>query len=175
MLWGRQLKRHSTRVTSVRSSTVCCCWLAPQSGSIWKENCHWWFALTNHSKLTDVRILPYLQFYSFLFLGKEEYLLLIPLRNFLRATRKDGCFGNLSTLHHIKKIPVYIKMTECFIPINNLTMQYIRAELLSCSTAPFVCVCVCIYIYIYIYIPRKVFIGRTLLNRKLVPFYFPSS
>jgi hypothetical protein len=53
---------------------------------------------------------------------KDEYLLLIPLRNFLKATRKNGYFGNLSTLHQIKEIPVNIKTTKCFTPINNLTM-----------------------------------------------------
>jgi hypothetical protein len=152
MLWGPYRMRHSTRVTSVRSSTVCCCWLAPQHGSIWKENRHLWFVLTNQSKLTDVRILPYLEFYNYFFLGKYEYLLLISWRNFIKATRMDAYFGNLSTLHKIKEILVNIKMTKYFTPINNLTIKYIHVTLLSYSTAPFMYVCVCVYIYIYIYI-----------------------
>jgi len=64
-------------------------------------------------------------------------VLLIPLRKFLKATRKDGYVGNLSTLHQVKDIQVNIKMTKCFTPINNLTIQCIHVSVISYSTAPF--------------------------------------
>ena len=66
-------------------------------------------------------------------------------------------------------------MTECFTPINNLTMQYTYVELLSCSAAQIICVYVCIYIYIYIYIPSSKTIHRAnapkmRISSPLLPF-----